>query len=191
MRVSIANLVGTPVFFMVKERKEGVRYMKKWKKGWDLLEEISAGTFFFAGITLIFYGVIMRYVFNEPKAWVEEVVRYLIIWGTFIGFAIALRHNQHIQVDILYDKLSGKSKRIIDFFATSVSIIFCIAFTYYGAILVEARYHSGMVSLDVGIPMWIIYLILPISGILFLLRFIERLVQLIRGKDVQYDNPVT
>ena len=52
-----------------------------------------------------FYGVIMRYIFNEPQAWVEELARYSIIWGTFLGFGLALRHNQHIQVDILYDKL--------------------------------------------------------------------------------------
>ncbi|MDN4606256.1 TRAP transporter small permease [Sporosarcina highlanderae] len=165
--------------------------MKTLKKVWDLFEEISAGTFFFGGITLIFYGVFMRYVFNEPKAWVEEVVRYVIIWGVFLGFALALRHNQHIQVDMLYDKLSARMKKVLDIFATSVSIAFCVAYTYYGIVLVASRYHSGMVSLDVGIPMWIIYLILPISGTLFLLRFIERLVQLIRGKDVKYDNPIT
>ncbi|WP_057776229.1 TRAP transporter small permease [Cytobacillus dafuensis] len=165
--------------------------MKKLNKAWSLFEEVSAGTFFFVGITLIFYGVIMRYFFNEPKAWVEEVVRYFIIWGTFLGFAVALRHNQHIQVDIVYDKLSKRAKRMVDIFATSVSILFCFAFTYYGYVLVESRYHSGMVSLDVGIPMWIVYLILPISGLLFLIRFVERLVHLLRGKEVHYDNPIT
>lgn len=165
--------------------------LKSLKKFWSHFEEISAGTFFFAGITLIFYGVIMRYVFNEPKAWVEEVVRYVIIWGVFLGFAIALRYNHHIQVDILYDKLSSRWKKIVDYFSTSISIVFCIIYTYYGIILVENRFSSGMVSLDVGIPMWIVYLILPISGLLFLIRFIERLVNLVQGKDVEYDNPIT
>ncbi|WP_342536991.1 TRAP transporter small permease [Sporosarcina sp. FSL K6-3508] len=165
--------------------------MKTLQKIWRAVEEISAGVFFFGGITLIFYGVVMRYGFNSPKAWVEEVVRYVIIWGVFLGFSIALRHNQHIQVDLLYDKMPGKMKKFVDLFATIISILFCLAYTYYGYLLVEARYHSGMVSLDVGIPMWIVYLILPISGVLFSLRFIERLVQLVRGKDVKYDNPLT
>lgn len=165
--------------------------MKNLKKFWGLFEEISAGTFFFTGIALIFYGVIMRYIFNEPKAWVEEVVRYTIIWGVFLGFSIALKYNHHIQVDILYDKLSRGWKKVVDLFSTSVCILFCVLYTYYGTVLVESRFHSGMVSLDVGIPMWIIYLILPISGALFLIRFIERLVNLVRGKDEQYDNPIT
>ena len=55
----------------------------------------------------------------------------------------------------------------------------------------ENRYTSGMVSLDIGIPMWIVYLVLPLSGILFLLRFVERLVNILRGKDEEYANPLT
>ncbi|CAM5618090.1 C4-dicarboxylate ABC transporter permease OS=Lysinibacillus sphaericus OX=1421 GN=LS41612_06035 PE=4 SV=1 [Lysinibacillus sphaericus] len=57
--------------------------------------------------------------------------------------------------------------------ATRLSIVFCFIYTYYGFILVENRYTSGMVSLDIGIPMWVVYLVLPISGVLFLLRFVE------------------
>ncbi|MEG0384182.1 TRAP transporter small permease [Solibacillus cecembensis] len=164
--------------------------MQKLKKLWAFIEEVSAGTFFSVGIALIFYGVITRYVFNSPQAWVEEVARYSLIWGVFLGFGLALRHNQHIQVDILYDKLKPRMKRVLDILATGISILFCVIYTYYGVILVESRFHSGMVSLDVGIPMWIVYLILPISGILFLLRFIERLVNILAGKDENYANPL-
>jgi len=165
--------------------------MKALHKIWGYLEEILAGTFFVAGVTLIFYGVIMRYIFNEPQAWVEELARYSIIWGTFFGFGLALRHNQHIQVDILYDKLKPSMKRVLDLVATGLSIVFCLIYTYYGFVLVENRFTSGMVSLDIGIPMWIVYLVLPISGALFLLRFVERLVNILRGKDEEYANPLT
>jgi C4-dicarboxylate transporter DctQ subunit len=155
--------------------------MKALKKTWALLEDVSAGTFFCAGILLIFYGVIMRYALNEPKAWVEEVSSYCIVWGALFGIPIALRNNHHIQIDMLYEKLPNASKRLVDIFANAVGILFCSIYTYYGYVLVDKRFDSGMVSLDVGIPMWIVYLILPISGILFLLRFIERLVTVIKG----------
>ena len=164
--------------------------MKMLQKMWVFLEEILAGLFFTSGTALIFYGVIMRYLFNSPQAWVEEVARYSLIWGIFLGFGMALRHNHHIQVDIIYDRLKPSMKRLLDILATGISIAFCLIYTYYGYILVEARYHSGMVSLDVGIPMWIVYLILPLSGLLFLLRFIERLVNILIGKDENYANPL-
>ena len=60
--------------------------MKAVYKIWGYLEEILAGIFFVAGVVLIFYGVIMRYIFNEPQAWVEELASYSIIWGTFLWF---------------------------------------------------------------------------------------------------------
>lgn len=164
--------------------------MKALHKLWGYLEEILAGFFFVVGIALIFYGVVMRYALNDPQAWVEELARYSIIWGTFLGFGLALRHNQHIQVDILYDKLKPSMKRILDLVATGLSIIFCIIYTYYGFVLVENRFSSGMVSLDIGIPMWVVYLVLPLSGVLFLARFIERLVNILRGKDEVYANPL-
>jgi C4-dicarboxylate transporter DctQ subunit len=164
--------------------------MKVLMKIWTYLEEILSGIFFLSGILLIFYGVIMRYIVNNPQAWVEEVARYSIIWGTFLGFGMALKHNQHIQVDILFDRLNHTWRFIVNLLATILSIVFCLIYTYYGYLLVETRISSGMVSLDVGIPMWIVYLILPISGVLFFLRFIERLVNILRRKDEEYANPL-
>lgn len=155
--------------------------MKGLKKAWDLLEDILAGSFLSVGIALIFYGVLMRYVFNEPKAWVEEVANYTIVWGALLGVPIALRNNHHIQVDMLYDKMPPSIKRLMDIFSSVIGVLFCLFFTYYGYLLVEKRYTSGMVSMDVGIPMWIVYLILPISGAMFLLRFIERLIRAVTG----------
>lgn len=164
--------------------------MKKLRKFWNLFEDISAGTFFSVGMTLIFYGVVLRYIFNAPEPWVEEAARYTIVWGAMLGFASALRDNHHIQVDMLYEKLPPALKRAVNIFASSVGILFCLFYTYYGYSLVAKRYVSGMVSLDIGIPMWLVYLILPISGVMFLLRFIERFIEVLRGKEVNHDNPI-
>ncbi len=163
--------------------------MKAWKKAWALFEDITAGTFFSLGIVLIFYGVLMRYVFNSPKSWIEEISSYSIIWGSLFGISVALRNNHHIQIDMLYDKLPDAAKRWVDLFANAVGIFFSLFYTYYGYLLVAKRYTSGMVSMDVGIPMWIVYMILPISGVMFLLRFIERFVANVKGKgDVHADH---
>lgn len=161
--------------------------MPRWRKAWDLFEDIAAGTFFSLGIALIFYGVLMRYAFNEPKAWVEEVANYTIVWGALLGVPIALRNNHHIQVDMLYEKMSKPLKKITDIFANAMGILFCLFYTYYGYLLVAKRFSSGMVSMDVGIPMWIVYLILPISGFLFLLRFVDKLIAVLQGKEQKND----
>jgi C4-dicarboxylate transporter DctQ subunit len=162
--------------------------MNSLKKFWALFEDVTAGSLLSTGVLLIFYNVIMRYLFNAPKAWVEEVANYLIVWGALIGISIALRNNHHISIEMLYEKMSPLWKRGVDIFANSMGILFCLLYTYYGFELVIKRFGSGMVSMDVGIPMWIVYLILPISGLLFLLRFIERLINNIMGKEEQHDH---
>lgn len=161
--------------------------MPRWRKAWDLFEDVTAGSFFSVGIALIFYGVLMRYAFNEPKAWVEEIANYTIVWGALLGVPIALRNNHHIQVDMVYEKMSKPVRKFMDLFANAMGILFCLFYTYYGYLLVAKRFGSGMVSMDVGIPMWIVYLILPISGILFLFRFIDRLVGVLQGKEDKND----
>lgn len=162
--------------------------MKKIKKIWSFVEDLGAGLFFMSGLTFIFYGVITRYIFNSPKPWVSEISVYLIVWGALLGISSALRDNRHIQVDLLYDVVPNRFKFMFDLFSTIIGIIFCLFYSYYGWGLVMSRYHSGLVSLDVGIPMWIVYLALPISGILFLIRFIERLVVCIRRRGLNYDS---
>ncbi|WP_280770757.1 TRAP transporter small permease [Salipaludibacillus daqingensis] len=154
--------------------------MSRAKKWWALIEDVLAGTFLTLGILLILYGVVMRYVFNDPKSWVVEISTYLIVWGVLFGTPIALRNNNHIQINFLYDRLPKAYKRYVDIFANIVGVLFCFFFTYYGYQLVVGSFSSGMVSLDVGIELWIVYLVLPIAGFMFLLRFIERLMHSIR-----------
>lgn len=169
---------------MNREEKEKVKNLNKY---WTLLEDILTGVFFVSGLGLIFYGVLMRYVFNNPKPWVEEISMYSVIWGILFGLSVALRNDHHIAIDLLYDVLSPKLKRLMNIFANLVGILFCIFFIYYSFNLVSSTHKTGMVSLTVGIPMWIIYVILPISGTLFLIRFIERFIQTVRKVD-NYDH---
>ena len=163
--------------------------MRTWKKWWALIEDVLAGSFLVTGLCLILYGVMMRYVFNSPKSWVEEITNYTIIWGALFGVSIALRDGHHIQVDMLYDRLPKKVQRWVRVFSDLMGVLFCLFYTYYGYVLVDKRLESGMISLDVGIPMWLVYLILPISGIMFLMRFLERLVNSLRGKEEEKHDP--
>lgn len=163
--------------------ERGEERLKKLNKYWTLLEDILTGIFFISGLGLIFYGVLLRYIFNSAQAWVEEVGMYSVIWGILFGLSVALRNNHHISVDILHDLLSPRAQKIMNVFANLIGVLFCGFLIFYGLNLVISTYSTGMVSLAVGIPMWIVYLILPISGLLFLIRFIERIFNTVRGTE--------
>ena len=49
---------------------------------------------------LLFINVTLRYLF-QGLFWVEEVLRYLFVWITFIGAATCVRQKAHISLDTL------------------------------------------------------------------------------------------
>ena len=50
---------------------------------------------------LVVAGVVLRYVFNDPLTWGEEVIVGLFTWMVFIGAAAAVRSHMHIRIDVM------------------------------------------------------------------------------------------
>lgn len=54
---------------------------------------------------LILYNVVMRYVFNAPPIWGEDVPRLLFVWLTFLGAGLATMLGINIRVTYFVDKM--------------------------------------------------------------------------------------
>lgn len=145
--------------------------MKKFWQVFEFIEDIVSGGLLSLGVAMIFYGVIMRYVFNDARSWVDEISQYTIIWGTLIGTSVALRNDHHIKVDMLFNVLPKKIQSYVTLFAHTVGIVFSIFLGFYGFELVSFTHNTGQVSTDVGVPLYIVYSILPLTGALLTFRF--------------------
>ncbi len=66
------------------------------------IEAWAALAFFWALGLTVFYQFFTRYVLNNSAAWTEEIARYLLISTVFVGAAIGVAKNNHIQVDFFY-----------------------------------------------------------------------------------------
>ena len=66
------------------------------------IEAWAALLFFWALGLTVFYQFFTRYVMNDSAAWTEEIARYLLISTVFVGAAIGVAKNNHIQVDFFY-----------------------------------------------------------------------------------------
>jgi TRAP-type C4-dicarboxylate transport system permease small subunit len=76
---------------------------------------------------VVFYQVFTRYFLAEPAGWTEEIARYLLVAVVFIGAAMSVRKNNHIQVDAFYRYLPRRFARVL---ATLVDLLRCLFFGY-------------------------------------------------------------
>jgi TRAP-type transport system small permease protein len=72
----------------------------------------ALGFFWVLGAT-VFYQFFTRYVMNDSAAWTEEIARYLLIAVVFVGAAIGVAKNNHIQVDFFYKFMPRRLGRVM------------------------------------------------------------------------------
>ena len=70
------------------------------------------------------WQVFARYVLNDAAGWTEEIARYLLIAVTFLGGAMSVRKNTHIQVDFIYRFLPRAAGRVMSIFVDAVRAAF-------------------------------------------------------------------
>lgn len=150
-------------------------------------EEFFIAALLLIASALLFSNVVARYVFGTAVLGAEELVRYMIVWLVFVGGSVAARKGIHIGIDAFL-KLSGR--RVRRFISTVVLVIcigFCAALAYYGTHLVIDTYQYGQRSSALRLPFWIAQAAIPVGAALMALRFLQRLVALLRAREERSD----
>jgi len=93
------------------------------------LDAIITATTLSICVVLVNANVIMRYFFNNPIHWAEEVVTSLFVWTVFIGSAYAYRKHSHLGVDILVNILPPKVKKVVKTVMSVVELLVLIMLT--------------------------------------------------------------
>lgn len=116
--------------------------------------------------TIVFLGVLFRYVIKAPLPWAEEASRYLMVWGASLGAAIAYREGAHVAVTVAVEKLPQRLARPTILAGRLAVGFFAIVAGLWGLILI-ARF-KGQTSPAMGIPMAIPYFSIPVGCLLIL-----------------------
>lgn len=154
--------------------------MKKVFRLLGKLEERIAVILFILGSIICIYGIFMRYVLNNPITWSTEIFETLMVASIFIGFGMALKDERHIVVDLVYDRMPPFIKKVLNILSNLLGSGFSVYLTIMGIKMVNVAQSQGRVSIDVGIPIWITYLIMPIGMALLSFYFLLRTVKAIR-----------
>ena len=129
----------------------------------------ALGFFWLLGIT-VFYQFFTRYVLNDSAAWTEEIARYLLIATVFIGAAIGVAKNNHIQVDFFYRFMPQPVSRV---FALLVDVL---RIAFFGTAVVlnwQMMQKLGSYKMTIiDLPMNIVYSICMLGFAAIFLRSI-------------------
>ena len=119
------------------------------------VEDWVALALFWALGLIIFYQFFTRYALNDSAAWTEEIARYFLIATVFVGAAVCVRKNNHIQVDFFYHLLPARLMRVMSTLVDAVRIAFfatCVVLTW----LLIMRIGSSRMAV-VDLPMGLVY----------------------------------
>ena len=147
---------------------------EKYSKLIDKIEkllEVLVIFLLFAAFAVVFLQVIARYLLGGSQPWMEESGRYFIIWMSFLGSVIALRHRNHMHLDVFEMKFSEKNRYYLNLFLDVLLIAFlCVLF--YSSVIYTINNQSS-ISTALRISMSWIYLSSCVGTGLMLLFEIE------------------
>ncbi|MEY2686875.1 MAG: hypothetical protein RL375_1073 [Pseudomonadota bacterium] len=118
-------------------------------------EAWAALALFWALGATVFYQFVTRYVFNNSAAWTEEIARYLLIGTVFVGAAIGVARNNHIQVDLLYRYLPRGVSRGLSLLVDVTRLAFFGAMSWFTLQMMKKMDSYQMTIVD--LPMNIVY----------------------------------
>ncbi len=149
----------------------------------DRLEEILISTLMAAATLLIFVAVVHRYASGVPAlfdlmnevnlSWAQELCIYLFIWMAKFGAAYGVRTGIHVGVDVVVNRLAPDRRKPVILFGLLAGALFTIVVGSLGAKFVWEMAHTDQVSADLEMPMWIVYLAIPLGSYLMCFRFLQ------------------
>lgn len=120
---------------------------------------------------IVLFTVFSRYLFNYVASWSEEVPRYLLVWIGFLGGALAVRQDEHIGFDYIFNKLPPTGQKILRLLLNLGIVIIGLIMLVYGIDFVKQFGGDWMESIPFT-NTWF-YISLPISGALILLYILR------------------
>ena len=109
--------------------------------------------------------------------WVEETSRFLFIWLSFLGAALATDQMVHIRIDFFTFFLESRARLALEILVYLLMVSFAAVMTYQGILVTLRASDQSPVLL---LPMSLAYLALPVSGVAILLFTLRILGGLIR-----------
>jgi TRAP-type mannitol/chloroaromatic compound transport system permease small subunit len=173
------------------------RVMKIIKKAVSIIDKISdfigisVSVLLPAMVMVLTYEVVARYIFDRPTIWAFETSVFMFGYCGLLSGAYVLKSNEHINVDILYSRLSFRGRSVLNVITKPLFFFFIVLVVIYGwkaaYITLISNEHSPS---EWGPPVAHFELMIPIGAFLLLLQgladWIRDIYRAITNKEIDW-----
>ena len=122
--------------------------------------------------------IISRYTALIPSyIWTEEMARFLFIWTIMIGAMIGVRESTHFEVDV-WPRLSPRAEALVRLMGRLGVLAAALVFVSAGIHFTEFAWYR--ISELAELPLWLIYVAWPVTGVTWLVFLGEQLLDDLR-----------
>jgi C4-dicarboxylate transporter DctQ subunit len=132
------------------------------------LTEGLSGLLLGAIVVINVLQVVFRYVIGAPLGWTEEVMRYSVVWVTFLAATAAVHRGEHMVIDVLGGVLPAAAGRLLYLVVLLCIGAFCWVLVSEGFPL--ALRNAAQTSPSARIPMIVPYVSVAVGGLLILIQ---------------------
>lgn len=132
---------------------------------------------------LVTFAVVMRYFFDLSWLWLSEINVILFTFTTFWGMAVCLWKEDHVGIDMLYNKFSPGVKKIFAVINYSivlgVLIFLTFALTKYMGVVANQRSPGIVFANGNHLSMVYIYSVMPVTAIVSMFVTLNKIIEFI------------
>ena len=136
-----------------------------------------------AATLLIFVAVVHRYLSGVPViqdytvrinlSWAQELCIFMFVWMAKFGAAYGVRQGIHVGVDVIVRKLPDGPRKAMVLISILAGALFTGVIGTLGAHFVHEISQTEQTSVDLEVPMWWVYLCIPLGSYLMCFRFLQ------------------
>ncbi len=121
-------------------------------------------------VLIICIDVFLRYAFSSTKTWILDLEWQLFSILFLLGAAYGLKHDQHVRVDLFYQKFSDKTKAWVNLLGTIFFLLpWCLIIIVKAWNYALNSWYVKEGSPDGGLPAWYIVKFCIVLGFMLLL----------------------
>ncbi len=135
-------------------------------------------------VTWMLIEALSRQLFHRSFAISEELVVFSLLWAIFLILPQAGRSGFHINVDLVFSRVSKKTQRILRIITGILSTAYCVVMVLSAVEFISHLFRMKIISESpLQWPMWIVCSAVFVGLALMTIYYLETTVAAIFNKD--------